>query len=586
MDDIERGRYRARPSRDSASADKVARLIPPEALKQQKPWLWSPGAGTDVWAMFCACITGDLDTVTRLVTLNPSLARAHYEYRTPLSFAVRENQLAVADFLLDHGAEPLALGDLLEMARDRGYAEMTQLLERKLAALHGASSEGEAVAAAIRKREPAEVRRLLDESPHLLRAGDVRSNQPIHWAVMTRQLPLIDELLARGADIDARRADGARPIQLTNGDYHYRGWRDVPDDVMTTPDEVYRHLVARGARVPIGMAAFKGDLARVRALLDEDPTLANRVDEYNSYYAGCGAPLKNAVAGGHLEIVELLLERGADPNLPEEGIAPHGHALYSAVYHGHYEMVQLLLERGAYPNPPVESSADAVWIAIRRGDLRTIELLASYGAVWEIPIEPAGALTYEKIVATGLRRAIPVLAHFGDTAAAEPLFADNPALADNPDALSHAAGRGHEPFVGLLLRYQPHLARSVTVAQPRAMAELLFRHGMDPNRPNWLRVTPLHRFAASGQLEHAAVFLDHGADLHARDEEYRSTPLAWAAREGHARMVEFLLGRGARSSLPDDPPWATPKAWAEKRGHDAIVRLLEDSERSGVSNPS
>ena len=82
---------------------------------------------------------------------DPSLVRAHYEYRTPLSFAVRENQLAVADFLLEHGAEPLALGDVMEMARDRGYAEMTQLLERKLASLHGASSAGDAVAAAIRE---------------------------------------------------------------------------------------------------------------------------------------------------------------------------------------------------------------------------------------------------------------------------------------------------------------------------------------------------------------------------------------------------------------------------------------------------
>ena len=281
---------------------------------------------------------------------------------------------------------------------------MTALLERKLAELHGASSEGEAVAAAIRDRDLVEVRRLLDESPHLVRAGDARSNQPIHWAVMTRQIPLIDELLSRGAEIDARRADGARPIQLTNGDYHYRGWRDVPDDVITTPDEVYRHLVARGARVPIGMAAFKGDLARVRALLDEDPSLANRVDEYNAGYAGCGAPLKNAAIGGHLEIVKLLLERGADPNQPEEGIAPHGHALYSAVYHGHYEIAQLLLEHGAYPNPPVESFAEAVWIAIRRGDIRMLELLASHGAVWEIPIALDGTLTYERIVATGMQR--------------------------------------------------------------------------------------------------------------------------------------------------------------------------------------
>jgi len=583
MDDLERGLKGARPSKDSAFADKVARLIQPDALKQHKPWEWSPGIGTDVWAMFCACISGDLETVKALVQKDPSLARANYEYRTPLSFAVRENQLAIAEFLLDHGAEPLVLGEILEMSRDREYVEMTRLLEGKLAVLHGASSAGEPVAAAIRTRDLPQVRRLLDATPNLVHAGDARSNQPIHWAVMTRQIPMIDEVLARGADIDARRSDGARPILLTNGDYHYRGWRDVPDEVTTTPDEIYRHLVARGAHVPIGMAAFKGDVARVRALLDEDPSLVNRVDEYNAGYAGAGAPIKNAALGGHKEIVSFLLDRGADPNLPEEGNAPRGHALYSAVSRGHYDIAKLLLEHGAYPNPPVESSADAVWIAIRADNLRMLELLASYGAEWELPITLAGTLTYERIVATGIRRTLAVLAYYGDVATAEPLLAANPALADDPAALTNAAR--HEPFVRLLLRYQPDLAKKVTVTTPREIAQLLFEHGMDPNRPNWLRITPLHQFAGDGQIEHAALFLDHGADLHARDEEYRSTPLAWAARAGQARMVEFLLRRGAPPSRPDDPPWATPIAWARRRGHQAIVRLLEEAERTGTLPP-
>jgi RNA polymerase sigma factor (sigma-70 family) len=446
MDDIERGLKGAQPSKDSTFADRVARLIQPEVLKQQKPWLWSPGIGTDVWAMFCACITGDLQTVKQLGAKDPSLVRAHYEYRTPLSFAVRENHVAVADFLLEHGAEPLALGDVIEIARDRGYVEMMQLLERKLASLHGASSDGESVAAAIRDRDLPALRRILHESPRLVRAGDGRSSQPIHWAVMTRQIPLIDELLARGADIDAQRADGARPIQLTNGDYHYRGWRDVPDHVVTTPDDVYKHLVARGAYVDIGMAAFTGDLARVRELIDQDASLANRPDDYNSYYAGCGPPLKNAAAGGHLEIVKLLLERGADPNLPEEGIAPHGQALYSAVYNGHYEIARLLLEHGAYPNPPVESSADAVWIAIRRGDIRMLQLLASYGAVWEIPIALDGTLTYERIVATGIQRVLGVLAYYGDTASAGPLLAAQPcARRRSRGPVSRRGSRGVRP---------------------------------------------------------------------------------------------------------------------------------------------
>ncbi len=560
-------------------------MIQPEALRQSKPWLWSPGIGLDVWEMFCACIVGDLDGVRRLVARDPSLVRAHYEYRTPLSFAVRENRIEVAEFLLDHSAGPPGLGNVLEMARDRGYTRMTALLEQKLADLHGASSAGEIVASAIRDRDLDRVRRILDEFPELLHAGDERSNQPIHWAVMTRQLPMIDELLVRGADINARRADGARPIQLTNGDYHYRGWRDVPEGVATTPDDVFRHLVARKVDVDVGMAAYKGDIARVRELVDRDPSIANRVDPYNSYYPGCGAPLKNGAVGGHLEIVRLLLERGADPNLAEEGIAPHGHALYSAVYHGHYEIARLLLEHGAYPNPEVESSADAVWIAIRNGDARMLQLLGGYGATWKIPNSLDGPLTYEGIVATGVGRAINVLAYYGDLAAAEPLLADNPALADDPEVLAAAAGQGFEAFVRLLLQHRPDLARRVTVARPREMALLLFQQGMDPNRPNWLGATPLHHFAANGQLEDAALFLDHGADLHARDEEWRSTPLAWAAREGQTRLVEFLLRRGAKTTLPDYPPWATPRAWATKRGHAGIVRLLDEYEMSGVLPP-
>jgi ankyrin repeat protein len=296
-----------------------------------------------------------------LVGNDPSLARCHYNYRKPLYFAVRENRIEVVAFLLESDPDPtgLAFNDsLLDIAHDRGYTEMQRLLVAKLEERHGASTRGEPVAAAIRERDLPKVRALLDASPGLLRAGDKRSNQPIHWAVMTRQLEVIDELLQRGADIDARRLDGARAIHLTNGDYHYRGWRDVPKEAATTPEEVFRHLVSRGATVDLGMAAATGDLERVRELLDHDPTLVNRVSDYGSYYIGCGAPIKNAAARGHLDIVRLLLERGADPNLPEEGIAPDGHALYSAAANGHLEIVKLLLEHGAHPNVEVESSAD------------------------------------------------------------------------------------------------------------------------------------------------------------------------------------------------------------------------------------
>jgi len=542
-------------------------MIQPDELKKNEPLVWSAGTGSDVWAMFCAAIAGDLAAIKRLLQKAPSLIRCQYAYRTPLYFAVRENQLEVARVLLEKSTDPMGLAvndSLMEITRDRGYTEMQQMLETTLARIHNASSKGEAVAAAIRDQDLMKVQSLLDESLDLLHVGDNRSNQPIHWAVMTRQLDAIDELLKRGADINAKRADGARPIQLTNGDYHYRGWRDVPRNVTASPRQVLDHLRKRGAHVDICTAAFIGDLNRVRELLDTDPSLANLPSDYVSYYAASGTPLKNAALSGNIETVKLLLERGADPNQPEEGIAPHGHALHSAVVKGHIEIVRLLLAHGAHANVEIESSADTLSAALGSGGYSTkpnsemVELLCSHGAA----------------------RRVHLLAYSGDIVTAAAVFAANPALADDPEALANAAGEGHEAFVRLMLRYRPDLPKRICFpgwmvgAKTRELNELLFRHGMNPSQRDWLHITPLHHIARKGDLVNAEIFIDHGADLHARDEDICSTPLAWAAKFGQTEMVKFLLKRGAKPQLSDDPPWATPLAWANRRGHPLIVEIL------------
>jgi uncharacterized protein len=225
-------------------------MVRPDELTKDEPLLWSAGHGTEVWDLFCACAAGDLETVERLVGGNPSLVRAHYEYRTPLYFAVRENRMAVARSLLDRGANPFYNGeDLIEMARLRRLADMEALIEKH------------------------------------------------------------------------------RPTSRVN-------------------------QVSEG---------------------------------------GLGAALADAAGRGQLEAVRKLLERGADPNSPEEGNAPHGRALYAAVYNRHFEVARLLLEHGANPNQEVESSADAPSIAIMNSDSKMIELLASYGAVWRIPVQLASS---------------------------------------------------------------------------------------------------------------------------------------------------------------------------------------------------
>jgi ankyrin repeat protein len=535
----------------------------PEALRTDRPLKWSAGTGREVWAMFCACVAGETGTVRRLLEKDPSLARCQHAYRKPLYFAVRENRLEVAELLLGSDPNPsdLAVNDsLMQIAIDRGHVEMRALIERKLLERFGASQRGEQVAAAIRARDATEARRLLDEWPELLHAGDWRASQPIHWAVMTRQIELIDELLRRGADINARRMDGARPIHLANGDYFYRGWRDVPKEGTASPREVYQHLVERGAEVDLGMACATGDLERARKLVEGNRTQVNRASEYSSYYLGCGAPIKNAAAGGHLEIVRYLLEQGADPNLPEEGIAPDGHALYSAAANGHFEVARLLLEHGARPNAEVESSADTLSRVISNGDRKMLELLCTYGAA----------------------RPVHLLAADNDLQTAAAVFAANPALAKDPEALANAAGGGHENFVRLMLRYEPELPKLLEFpawsvgAKTAELNELLFAHGMEASAPDWLGITPLHQFARTGDLEKAKLFADHGADLHARDEDICSTPLGWAAKFNQMPMAKWLLERGSKTNLPDDPTWATPLAWAERRGHDEMARWLRE----------
>ncbi|MGH9411365.1 MAG: ankyrin repeat domain-containing protein [Vicinamibacterales bacterium] len=466
-------------------------MLQPAQLKSDEPLTWSAGRGTDVWALFQACAAGDLAAVQALVAKDPSLARAHYAYRKPLYFAVGENHVDVARFLLEHDRNPMDLwvdDGPLEIARDRGYIQMERMLTNTLETRFNASSKGERVAAALRDHDLKRMRALLDDQPELTGQGDGRSNQPIHWATMTRQLDAIDELLRRGADINASRMDGAQPIHLTNGDYFYRGWRDVPRDWPVTSAQVMTHLKAHGAVIDLPTACHTGDVERVRELLRNDPSLANTVGAHEGYYLGAGAPLSNAAAVGRMAIVQLLLDHGADPNLPEEQVAPKGKALYSAVYHGHYDIAKLLLERGAFPNPPVESSGDALWVSREwRPDKRMEELLLSYGATPQAkqPEEDWPTRAYDWL------RISP---------------------------LHHAARKGDLNEATKLLDSGADLAA----------------------RDEHLCSTPLAWAAKNGQVEMVKFLLERGAPKTLPDDPPWATPLAWATRRGHEEIARLL----------------------------------------------
>ena len=108
-----------------------------------------------------------------------------------------------------------------------------------------------------------------------------------------------------------------------------------------------------------------------------------------------------------------------------------------------------------------------------------------------------------------------------------------------------------------------------------ALARLLFAQGMDPNQPNWLGVTPLHRFAEKGDIPNAALFIKQGAKINTIDEQFHTTPLGYAAKQGRTEMVKFLLEQGADPALPGDRPTATPLYWAQTRGYKGMVEVIK-----------
>jgi len=151
---------------------------------------------------------------------------------------------------------------------------------------------------------------------------------------------MMQELITAGAAVDASRADGFRPIHCAL----HRG-RKPREQALAAAQLLLKH----GAEYTIYLAAVFGDAEFVRSTLKRDRSQANHTDTQ------WWRPITAAARRSDFEMVKLLLEHGADPNLPEDG-APVGEALWTAVYLDQPEMVKLLLEYGADPNLPEDGA--------------------------------------------------------------------------------------------------------------------------------------------------------------------------------------------------------------------------------------
>jgi ankyrin repeat protein len=143
-------------------------------------------------------------------------------------------------------------------------------------------------------------------------------------------------------------------------------------------DEAER--LARAKELTIFEAAALGRVDRVRELVDRDPALANAFGEDGFH------PLGLACFFGHVDAARLLLERGADVNALSRNehiqtAAIHAAAASEGKHEStRYELVELALDHGADPNLPQGGGFRAIDAARQNGDERVERLLLERGA--------------------------------------------------------------------------------------------------------------------------------------------------------------------------------------------------------------
>jgi ankyrin repeat protein len=293
-------------------------------------------------------------------------------------------------------------------------------------------------------------------------------------------------------------------------------------------------------------AVKRGDVKKVKSLLQENPALVNLEDERGA------TPLFLAVSSDQpsKEIVEALLEKGAT---------------------GAYKT-----SRGYtrdFGNHEIET------ILENYSEVRRIEsLVKEHPDLLNASVEK-GRAEMHRLAARGRKAAIEVLLK-------NKADVNVRTWGEDETPLHYAVGNGHLDIVALLLangadvnaaqranKWTP-LIQAVNAHQME-IAEFLISHGADVNRRDFMNRTALHWAITSGPLDTVRsrminLLISKGADIKGSGKDW--SPLH-AAAGTDAESTKLLLDRGAEVNARDGAGH-TPLYEAAGHGDKAIVELL------------
>ncbi len=520
---------------------------------------------------------GDMAAVRLILNARPELIGTDMsggnEHRA-LHYAVLRRDAPMVKVLMEAGADARKgiwphrdATSASTIAREREYEDIVAVIEeeerrrREEMSCPNAtvSPVQDQINAAIVAGDNAKAIRLLEADRSLIQACDSGGGTPLHAAAEEGNAEMLAWLLERRAKVNKEDVEGLTAL----------------DRAAVAVDESFpaiaKLLLDRGAVKTVRAAVALADEPRIRELIKDDPSLFR----YEL--------LTLAVQHGHIDIVRLLLDLGADVDerkmleeLPEPTLS-WGSPLWNAALENQVEIARLLLDRGADPNANVYASGWPLRNAWNHegGELRSLLLARGakkqpYMVSETHDVEEARKLLRNDTSEELARELAWSAAHHGC-----------------PEILQMALERITWPLNDSQWHWiiiQPPRGSDGALAQNegnfRAM-DVLLRHGVDPNVSRFGQ-TALHFLGAySGSVSDAerarfaGMLIDRGAKLDVRDDLLKSTPLGWACRWGRMKLAETLIARGSPVDEPDAETWATPKAWAQKRKHVDLTKVLE-----------
>ena len=316
----------------AAAANHVDRLTQlaaedPELLvKTWYTWAWSE----EHTLLHHAAHHGSVESIAALVALGADPRAKDSCGFTPLMIAAAGGHVEAVRELLKHDHRINLASEYgrttLNLAANRGHeAVVTFLLER------GARYD---IFTAVARGDLERVQTLVSQDKALLEE-ESGGQTPLVWAAERNRPKILTWLLDQGAHLD-----------------FHNDWEDSA----------------------LGAAAWNGHTEIVKLLLDGGANTEIGAGE-DAY----GTPLHRACCQGNLELVRMLLDRGAEINSENNS---HDTPLCFAVGEGRLDVVSYLLDRGADPNKGAPL-ADAAWedrIEILQRLLEIAERLLERGA--------------------------------------------------------------------------------------------------------------------------------------------------------------------------------------------------------------